>query len=119
MNVFEMIEAQQAKLKDTDPAWMVRRHNRFAVRKAKNDVLPGIRLTASMIKAGIIKICAGCTDALREFGLYRWDEKGEIDRPIKENDHAMDDIRYFCATVMRRDSLAKEKLGGMLDDTED
>lgn len=80
----------------------IRRHGRFSVRKAKNDVLPGIRLVATMLKAGVIKIGASCTDAIREFGLYRWDEKGEVDKPIKENDHAMDDIRYFCATVMRR-----------------
>jgi PBSX family phage terminase large subunit len=80
----------------------IRKHGRFAVRKARNEVLPGIRLVATMLKAGVIKIGANCTDAIREFGLYHWDEKGEVDKPIKENDHAMDDIRYFCATVMRR-----------------
>ena len=26
---------------------------------------------------------------------------------IKENDHAMDDIRYFCATVLRREIRRK------------
>lgn len=94
----------------------IRRHGRFSVRKARNDVLPGIRLTAAMLKAGVIKIGAGCKDAIREFGLYRWDEKGEVDKPIKENDHAMDDIRYFCATILRRDSAARERLGGVTDD---
>ena len=38
----------------------------------------------------------------REFGLYAWDDKSEKDRVIKENDHAMDSIRYFCYTVLRR-----------------
>ena len=94
----------------------IRRHGRFSVRKAKNDVLPGIRLTASMLHAGVIKIGAGCKDAIREFGLYRWEEKGEIDKPIKENDHAMDDIRYFCNTVMRRDFDARRIMGGMIDE---
>ena len=94
----------------------IRQHGRFSVRKARNEVLPGIRLTASMLQAGVIKIGAECQDAIREFGLYRWEEKGEVDKPIKENDHAMDDIRYFCATVMRRDPLAKYTLGGILDD---
>lgn len=93
----------------------IRRHGRFSVRKARNDVLPGIRLTAAMLKAGVIKIGAGCKDAIREFGLYRWDEKGEVDKPIKENDHAMDDIRYFCATILRRDSAVRERLGGVTD----
>ena len=94
----------------------IRRHGRFSVRKAKNDVIPGIRLTASMLHAGVIKIGAGCKDAIREFGLYRWEEKGEVDRVVKENDHAMDDIRYFCNTIMRRDWKAKELLGGMTDE---
>jgi PBSX family phage terminase large subunit len=97
----------------------IRQHGRFSVRKAKNDVLPGIRLTASMLHAGVIKIGEGCKDAIREFGLYRWEEKGEVDKPIKENDHAMDDIRYFCNTVMRRDREARHIMGGMTDDEED
>ena len=57
----------------------IRRHGRFSVRKAKNDVLFGIRLTATMLKAGIIRIGTECKDAIREFGLYRWDDKGEVD----------------------------------------
>lgn len=93
----------------------VRRHGRFSVRHAKNDVMNGIRLTAAMLNAGVIKIGAACKDAIREFGLYRWDEKGEVDKPIKENDHAMDEIRYFCATVMRRDREAKKIMGGLYD----
>lgn len=91
----------------------IRRHGRFAVRKAKNDVLYGIRLTAAMLKAGIIKVSPSCKDAIREFGLYRWDDKGEVDKPVKENDHAMDDIRYFCTTIMRRDREARRLLGGI------
>ena len=94
----------------------IRQHGRFSVRKARNEVLPGIRLTASMLQAGIIKIGAECKDAIREFGLYRWEEKGEVDKPIKENDHAMDDIRYFCATVMRRDPFSRQALGGLYDE---
>ncbi len=97
----------------------IRQHGRFSVRKARNEVLPGIRLTAAMLQAGVIKIGTGCKDAIREFGLYRWEEKGEVDKPIKENDHAMDDIRYFCSTVMRRDRLARKIMGGMTDDEED
>ena len=80
----------------------IRRHGRFSVRKARNEVLPGIRLTATLLKAGRILIHTDCKDAIREFGLYCWDDKGEVDKPLKVNDHAMDDIRYFCSTVMRR-----------------
>lgn len=95
----------------------IRQHGRFSVRKAKNNVLPGIRITASLLKAGLLQISESCVDAIREFGLYRWDDKGETDRVIKENDHAMDDIRYFCATVVRRDLDAQELLGGANEET--
>ena len=92
----------------------IRRHGRFSVRKARNEVLPGIRLVAALLSAGLLKIGENCRDAIREFGLYRWEEQGQVDKPVKEHDHAMDDIRYFCATVMRRDPLAQERLGGKL-----
>ena len=97
----------------------IRSHGRFSVRKAKNDVLYGIRLTSVMLRAGVIRIGADCKDAILEFGLYHWDEKGEVDKPVKENDHAMDDIRYFCATVMRRNRETRAIVGGICDDEED
>lgn len=80
---------------------VIRRHRRFPVRKAKNDVLPGILTTARYLQSGVIRIHRDCDAARREFGLYRWDEKAAEDRPVKENDHAMDDIRYFAYTVLR------------------
>lgn len=80
----------------------LRRRGNFSVREAKNDVLDGIRLTYRMLKNGQIKIHRNCKDAIREFGLYRWDDKSTTDKPIKENDHAMDDIRYFANTILRR-----------------
>ena len=80
---------------------VIRRHRRFPVRKARNDVLPGILTTARYLQTGVIRIHRDCEAARREFGLYRWDEKAAEDRPIKENDHAMDDIRYFAYTVLR------------------
>ena len=92
----------------------IRRHGRFSVRKANNTVIDGIRLTASKFKDGAIKINDCCKDTIREFASYRWDEKATEDRPIKENDHAMDDIRYFVNTVIGTNSakvLNKRSLG--------
>lgn len=77
----------------------IRRHGRFYVEKASNSVLDGIRNVATRLQSGDIFICSCCTDCIREFGLYRWDEKAPMDRPIKENDHAMDDVRYFVHKV--------------------
>ena len=74
----------------------------FRVRQADNTVMDGIRRTATYLKNGNIKIHRSCTDTIREFALYLWDEKQTEDKVIKENDHAMDDIRYFCNSVMRR-----------------
>ena len=76
------------------------RREGFPVRRAENSVLSGIRMTADLLKSGRLVICHGCDDALREFTLYCWDEgAGGRDAPVKENDHAMDEIRYFAATV--------------------
>jgi hypothetical protein len=67
----------------------IRRHGRFAVRKAKNDVENGIITTGRYLRNGKVKIHRRCKDAIREFGLYRWDEKAAEDKPIKENDHCL------------------------------
>lgn len=81
---------------------VIRRHGKYRVKKAVNDVIPGIITTARYLQDGSIKIHRCCKDAIREFGLYRWDDKKTVDTPIKENDHSMDDIRYFCQTILRR-----------------
>ncbi len=78
----------------------LRRHGRFRVRRAKNAVLPGIRLVAQYLRDGRLLFLDCCRDTIREFGLYRWEEGRDV--PVKEHDHAMDDVRYFCATVLQR-----------------
>lgn len=75
------------------------RRKGWRVEKADNDVLAGIRTTADLLRQGKLVICAPCADAIREFSLYCWDEKAVGDRVKKVYDHAMDDIRYFAATV--------------------
>lgn len=91
----------------------VLRRKQYIVRKAKNDVLNGIMLTARYLQDGTIKIHRRCKDSIREFGLYRWDDKATEDRPIKENDHAMDSIRYFAFTILR-DRVGKSKYTSLL-----
>ena len=81
---------------------VIRRHGKYIVKPAKNNVLDGIRQTSTALKQGKIKICRNCRDSINEFGLYRWDMGGK-DTPVKENDHAMDDIRYFVTTVLDSD----------------
>ena len=86
----------------------IRRHKRFTVRKAVNDVLYGISLVSGYLKDGTIKVYRGCKNTIREFGLYRWDDRQTEDKPIKENDHCMDMLRYFASTVIKN-SAGKER----------
>ena len=82
----------------------VKRHGRYRVIKADNDVLRGISRVCQALKDNEIFISPCCTDAIREFSVYRWDNDLRRDAPKKENDHAMDDIRYFVQTVIASDS---------------
>lgn len=80
----------------------IRRHGRFMVKKADNKVLDGIRLCATLMAQGRLKFSGECSDLLREFGSYCWDNDSTEDTVIKKNDHAMDDMRYFCQSVMKK-----------------
>lgn len=84
----------------------------FRIRKAKNDVLDGIRYVGSLLNQEKIAFHEQCTNTLKEFSSYAWDakaaDKGE-DKPIKQNDHAMDAVRYFVFTVIFKKTTAKIK----------
>lgn len=88
---------------------LVQRHGKYNVQKADNAVLDGIRLTATCISDGKIKFNDCCTNTFAEFVSYVWDtkhaEKTGEDKPVKEHDHAMDDIRYFCSTVIGKNGV--------------
>lgn len=79
---------------------VIRRHDKFQVVKASNSVVDGIREVATHLRTGDLFINSNCRDCIREFGLYTWDEKATEDRPLKANDHAMDDLRYFVSTIL-------------------
>ena len=78
---------------------LLRQSKRYKVRKADNAVLDGIRETATAMHKGLIKISPECKDWIREAQGYVWDDSGVEDRPVKENDHAMDETRYFVKTM--------------------
>lgn len=93
-----IVDPSAASFKET-----LRRRGKFAVMDANNAVLDGIRLTGSLLLAGRILFDASCENTFDEFGSYCWDEKKETDAVVKESDHAMDMIRYFVYTIMRRE----------------
>lgn len=82
----------------------IRRHGKYRVLPAKNEVLDGIRSTGSALRAGTVRICRRCVKTLEEIEGYVWDAKaaehGE-DRPLKADDHAMDALRYFVQTTIK------------------
>ena len=93
-----IVDPSAASFKET-----LRRRGKFAVMDANNAVLDGIRLTGSLLLAGRILFDDSCENTFDEFGSYCWDEKKETDAVVKESDHAMDMIRYFVYTIMRRE----------------
>lgn len=44
-----------------------------------------------------------CKSTFEEFETYSWDEEKAEDAVIKENDHSMDQLRYFCRTALRNE----------------
>ncbi|WFA10346.1 PBSX family phage terminase large subunit [Tissierella sp. Yu-01] len=77
----------------------------YKIKKAKNDVLDGIRFVATLLNQGKIAFAKECKNTILEFNSYIWDvkasEKGE-DKPIKQHDHCMDAVRYFCYTILAK-----------------
>lgn len=75
----------------------------YNIKKAKNDVLDGIRYVATLLNQELIAFSEECKNTILEFNSYIWDtkasERGE-DKPIKQHDHAMDAVRYFCYTII-------------------
>ena len=80
----------------------IRSHGYFSCMNANNAVIDGIRNTASYLQAGKIYIQKDCEKTIKEFGIYSWDDKSTEDKVIKENDHAMDSIRYMVHTVLKK-----------------
>lgn len=83
---------------------LIREKNKYKVRKANNDVEDGIRNVSTALSLGLIFFNDCCEMIFREFYSYVWDEKATKngkDKPVKENDHAMDAIRYFVNTILQ------------------
>lgn len=66
---------------------------------ADNKVIEGISNTAIAMGSECLKVSPSCKNTLEELSLYSWDKRSETDKVIKENDHAMDAMRYFVQTV--------------------
>lgn len=85
------------------------RNRGYRVKDADNEVLDGIRLTATLIGRRILKANRRCVNFLREMQSYVWDpkptDKGN-EKPLKKDDHAPDAIRYRVKTLFKPRRLA-------------
>jgi hypothetical protein len=76
------------------------------VHGADNAVLDGIRAVASLLAADRLKIVdhPSLTDGVTELAGYQWDEdalKHGEEKPVKEDDHFPDQLRYNVAAARR------------------
>lgn len=99
--------AEQAKLyKPTkvyaDPAEPDRieilRKSGLNCRDVSKDIVAGVDRVRELFKQGRIHISADCKNLIHELETYRYPDKkpdqNEVEKPIKENDHALDALRY-------------------------
>jgi PBSX family phage terminase large subunit len=76
---------------------------------ADNEVLDGIRMTASMLTLGRLKFHSRCKRTISEMQGYQWDPKKSergLEEPLKSNDHGCDGTRYGVKTIVNPRRLA-------------
>lgn len=87
------------------------RQNNLDVRRANNSVNPGIDLVATLLKPvtrpggskrPTLYIHESCKNLREELSGYRWGDNG---KPVKENDHTCDALRYALYTEAKRGRL--------------
>lgn len=85
------------------------KNNGYRIKDADNSVNDGIRMVASLLFRKLLRIHKNCENTRKEFGAYTWDEKAKlrgVEQVIKQNDHAMDAIRYFVKTIITKRRFA-------------
>ena len=105
----EFVEPYHDKLRDiyVDPSaasFKLELERRgFDVEDAINDVLDGIRIVSTELGQGRYFVDPSCTNTAKEYVSYAWDSKAQKrgeDKPLKQNDHAMDCDRYALASEL-------------------
>lgn len=73
-----------------------------SVTTADNSVLDGIRTVSTLFSGDLLRVHDSAAGLINELPGYSWDdaaaERGE-DKPIKENDHSCDALRYGVRTT--------------------
>lgn len=71
----------------------------------KRSITPGISYMRSLFKSGMLKVSPTCTEFLKEFDLYSYDDSGKF---IDKNNHAIDSARY-CITAIDKFGVSEDK----------
>lgn len=86
------------------------------VREVSKDIIKGIDSVRALFKNGRLKIHRSCVNLILELETYAYKEKkpnqNEPEEPIKENDHALDALRYalFMQEPQPRDFALETKI---------
>lgn len=84
--------------------------NVMEVNKANDSIVTGIQKIRELLKQGRIHIHESCTNLIWEFETYAYpDSKGsrnQSETPLKENDHALDALRYVILTNIPTNNIA-------------
>ena len=74
--------------------------------KGKDSIKNGIDSVRELFKADKLKICSNCVNLIQELETYSYPDKkpnhNEYEDPIKENDHALDALRYAIMMTTAR-----------------
>ncbi len=72
----------------------------YPATKADNDVQTGIQRVTTAFADGLT-VDPSCINTIAEFESYQYSEKGtDKDRPVKQNDHCLDGLRYALMGAM-------------------
>lgn len=81
----------------------------YYVKPADNEVIDGIRIVSTLLVKRNIRINWNCKGLIAELQSYVWDDKaaerGE-EKPIKQQDHGPDALRYHCKTKLPKWRIA-------------
>lgn len=91
--------ARGRSVKDGTALLSVYRGLGLEVMPAINTVEAGITSVWERLAEGRIKIFKTCQNTIAEYRLYRRDENGKV---VKQNDHAMDALRYMVMSGLQR-----------------
>jgi len=72
------------------------RDHGLPAKKAANDISPGIRKVSEY--RDTLRVARHCQNVRNEFSQYQYKDGGDSDDPLKQNDHAMDALRYAIFT---------------------